>query len=40
MIIFKLADLESSLLSLADPQLNSVQDVLNDYDKKVRNFHF
>jgi len=35
----KLADLESSLLSLADPQLNSIQQVLNDYDKKCSEGH-
>ncbi|KAL9967456.1 hypothetical protein ACROYT_G025678 [Oculina patagonica] len=29
----KLTDLESSLLKLTDPQLNSVQEVLDDYDK-------
>ncbi|XP_020624992.1 3-hydroxyisobutyryl-CoA hydrolase, mitochondrial-like [Orbicella faveolata] len=30
----KLSDLESSLLNLSDPQLNDVQNVLDDYDKK------
>ena len=31
----QLSDLESSLLNLSDPQLNNVQQVLDDYDKKV-----
>lgn len=30
----KLSDLESSLLNLSNPQLNNVQQVLDDYDKK------
>ena len=30
--------MESSLLNLADPQLNGVEQVLNDYDKQVRAF--
>lgn len=35
----KLTELESSLLSLADPQLNSIQEVLHDYDKKCSEGH-
>lgn len=31
----QLSDLELSLLNLSDPQLNNVQQVLDDYDKKV-----
>ena len=31
----QLPDLESSLLNLSDPQLNNIQQVLDDYDKKV-----
>ena len=33
--IWKLTELESSLLNLVDPHANSIQEVLNDYDKKV-----
>lgn len=35
----KLADLESSLLGLPDPHLNSIQQVLNDYDKQCSEGH-
>lgn len=35
LIDLQLSDLESSLLNLSDPQLNNVQLVLDDYDKKV-----
>lgn len=34
----KLTDLESALLKLTDPQMNSVQEVLDDYDKTVGDF--
>ena len=37
-MLMKLTELESSLLSLADPQFNSIQEVLHDYDKRVRIF--
>jgi len=36
----QLSDLESSLLNLSDPQLNDVQNVLDDYDKKVLGYFF
>lgn len=36
----QLSDLKSSLLNLSDPQLNDVQNVLDDYDKKVLGYFF
>lgn len=35
----KLTELESSLLNLVDPHANSIQEVLNDYDKKCSEEH-
>ncbi|CAH3121125.1 unnamed protein product [Porites lobata] len=35
----KLTELESSLLNLVDPHANSIQEVLNDYDKKCSEGH-